>query len=717
MSDARGRVTSDPMILRTESGKLIVADDIASKLQNFVGTAEGTLQSIVGPAPLVPEDDQGAYPTVYGNMYGIYHTTTQAGTVDLTILHTGSGIYHYQGWDSATNPWKKIVGSSSAQVILDLQEPDTPQFPTQFETTPRGVVIVPQNGMRAIYYDGEVALPLGYDTVPPAPFGYGPETEDPAEPNAVGYSVSHAESATSTEHSMHRDFGFCRLGTIIDGSADEHNKSRLLRSSYQAAYQWINHFGDLSPLSGRSSEVVFVEQKTTAADKPGSQVQKQVLWGNINSGPTGTIGRVLSRTKDTQNSGTQRLFILPANVGYGTMGAFATIQDNTTQQWPDNTPDSWIVSEPHAVLPVPIFKLCRLAFGRLWIANTPDDPGILIPSRPGRYGTFAEGEEIFPDPSGGEITGLWSTSGGLLVFTISSTFLLQQSDDGKDFRLITLNAGIGCVAPSSIASLEDGSTIWLGREGFYLFADQQIQLISEDIRQDTQRINAARAKQAVAAVDPTTKEYRCWVPLDGARENSFCFTFSPSGWRRRTTETVQAVCVTKDHRKYMLAAGKARDSANALVNGAWVLDRQVGSFTPGTANHIIETSWITWSSSKERKSVRTVYLGFRESSNTSATIYVYRDWRQGSTATYTDSTSATLYTEEDPPPFWGIAELNSTETPNEWVRRRPYWKRVDVEVGSCEVYKIRVETADQIEFIGMVVDEEPKLGGFGSRIP
>lgn len=717
MSDARGRVTTEPLIFRTESGKLIVAEDVASKIQNFVGTSEGTLRSVNGPAPLVPADDQGNFPSEYGNMYGIYHTTLRGGASDVTILHTGNGIYHYQGWKSETDPWVKIVGSSGALVTMDLTTPSTPQFPTQFESTPRGVVVVPQNGMRAVYYDGETALPLGYDTVPPAPFGYGPETTDPSEPNALGYSVSHVESAISTEHSMHRDFGYCRLGTIIDGSTDVENKSRLLRSSYQAAYQWINHFGDLSPISGRSSEVVFVEQKTVTADKPGSQCQKQVLWSNINPGPEGTIGRILSRTKDTQNSGTQRLFIVPANVGHGTFGAFATIQDNVSVRWPDNTPDSWIMAEPHDVLPMPIFKLCRLAFGRLWVANTADDPGVLISSRPGRFGTLMAGSEIYPDPSGGEITGLWTTSGGMLVFTVSSTFLLTPSDDGKDFRLVTLNSNVGCVAPSSLANLTDGNTIWLGREGFYMFDGQSVQLISDDIRHDTDRINPIRAKQAVAAVDPTTHEYRCWVAIDGSRENDFCFVFSPTGWRRRTKERVQAVCVTKDHRKYMLAAGKARDSTNSLVSGVWVLDREVSNFTSGTTPYVIETSWMTWSASKDRRSARTVYLAFRESNNTSATIYVYRDWRQGSTAEYIDSTSALLYSDEDPPPFWGTAEWNSSDKPNEWVRRRPFWKRVDIEIPSCEVYKIKIETTDPIEFIGMMVDEEPKQGGFGSRIP
>ena len=52
----------------------------------------------------------------------------------------------------------------------------------------------------------------------------------------------------------------------------------------------------------------------------------------------------------------------------------------------------------------------------------------------------------------------------------------------------------------------------------------------------------------------------------------------------------------------------------------------------------------------------------------------------------------------------------------EYTSRRPYWKRVDIDIPSCEVYKIIITATERVEFIGMAIDEEPKLGGFGSRI-
>ena len=55
MSDARGRNTLEPMILRGESNLLISAAEVADKIENLVATREGTLRSVEGPAPLVFE--------------------------------------------------------------------------------------------------------------------------------------------------------------------------------------------------------------------------------------------------------------------------------------------------------------------------------------------------------------------------------------------------------------------------------------------------------------------------------------------------------------------------------------------------------------------------------------------------------------------------------------------------------------------------------------
>ena len=140
----------------------------------------------------------------------------------------------------------------------------------------------------------------------------------------------------------------------------------------------------------------------------------------------------------------------------------------------------------------------------------------------------------------------------------------------------------------------------------------------------------------------------------------------------------------------------------------WVLDHEVSTYIPKTVTATIETSWIRWGTSSNRKTAKTVYLNFRETENAAATIKVYRDWRMGSTPIYTDTVNATHYTPEDIPALWDTTLWDAADA--EWVRRRPYWKRVDIDIPSCEVYKIVITTNSKCEFLGLMIDEEPKAG-------
>ena len=716
MATQENRLSKDPLLLRGESGQLLTTPDIAAKIENFVPTDEGTLRSIEGPLPYVPRDKSGNFPSIYTAMRGVFHATLRGGATDILLLHTGTSIYRFRGWDP-NDPWEEIAGGAGTQVPMSLPNSGAPQFPTQFEATPTGVVIVPQGG-RAIFFDGDVALPLGYSETPGTMEAFGPSTEEDNKQNQTGYSMSrHPDDAIT----MNKRFGFGRLGTIAAPTEykDSLFLAKLLAGEYQAAVQWIDYFGNLSALSPRTSLIRFNAQFCSDAPevKPNEEPGKQVMWGDIPIGRTGTVGRTLHRTRDMLNSGTQKLFQVPANVGVSTVGAFATIPDNVTVQWNDNVPDSYCLAEPHDVQPVPAdFKLCRLAFGRLWIANTGEEPGLLLPSMPGRYGTFPRGGEIFPDSGGGEITGLHTVPSGLLVFTASSTFLLTQGADGTGFLLNPLSNTIGCVAPSSCASLPDGTAVWLGREGFYALTRDGVSLVSGSLRPS---INKSRAKAACAVFDSEHKEYRCWVASEGSEENDTCYVFDGTNWRRRVHEKLAAVCVTKDHRQYTIGAGKAEkkfefgdDISKLATQGIWVLDRSHGKWPAAAPTAVIETSWMTWTTSQQRRSAKTVYVALRESHSTNLTLKVYRDWRKGGTPVYEDK-NVTLHPVEDVPPLWGTTLYDDG---SEWTKRRLYWKRVDVSVPACEVFKIVLETRNPVEFMAIAFDEEPKLGGLALRI-
>lgn len=709
------RLNTGLLVLRVESGRLLTPATVASEVVNFELTPEGTLASVRGPIPVLPNYGQVTF--TYGRPHGVFHALLMEGSRDVLLAHMGDTVWVLDGW---SRTWSRLIGpvGSGAQLEVELTDTDQAQYPTQFEQTPTGVVIVPQNRSRAYFYDGELILPLGYDRAPSPPKGYGPVSYEDGvslgQPNYYGYTGTALWPAAVPFG--HPDFGFGQVGFIIpDATGTE--AGILAHSSYQAAVQHIDYFGNLSPVSARSNTVTISTELIPLGDILDEQ-QHALLWTSIPRGPEGTIGRILLHSKDLRNSGTTDLYEVPGNMLGGTSGSFATFPDNSTEFFHYNRSDSTLVTRTVEPIPVPTFKLCAMAFGRLWIAGVDGDPAVLIPSMPGRWGTFLKDSEYYPDPKGAEITAIHSIRQGLLVFTTTSTFLFTVSDDGKDFQATPLSAIVGCVAPASVVTMNDDTTIWLGRDGFYrLDAEKGIANISLDIEPMVRRINPVRAKQACATYVPRSREYRCWAPLDGGRANDMCFVFDglSEGWRRREdVEYPAALCLSRDHRSYVFAAAKVKATGGTITNGVWVMDHESLNYVPAVRTSRLETSWIEASRSKDVKSGKMVYLWLRESENASATITVYRDWREN-TASYTDTTNAKLVDPEDVPPLWGTTAYGQATAPNKWIRRRPYWKKVAIFVPSCEVYKIVVEATAFIEILGLSMDEQPH-GGSG-RIP
>jgi hypothetical protein len=760
MANERGRNRVGPLNLRIESGRLITPNEVASKIENMYLTTDGTLRSIDGPLPYVPEYPANNKPgytpgpaipaPVYEDMHGVYHCLLEGGKRDVLLVHTGSSILVHKGWD-LNNPYEVLLGPASVnpELVAPIATDSRPQFPTQFEVTPTGVVIVPQD-TRAYFYDGYIVAPLGYSSseTPGAPLALGPSTDraivaDP--PNNAGYSHRGGIQGTvptiaAKASEMRVEYGNCRIGftrksDIISsqGTSDavtSRNKNILGgvldRGSWAAAVQFVDFWGNLSPLSPASADVTFDSMENIDGENPTYKylesvpveaMRFQVAWAGINRGPERTVARKLVRTKDKSRN-PPTFYDVPSNCGGGLFN-FATIPDNSAELYPDNTPDTWLLTETTLVDPVPEFKLCRLAFGRLWIANFLDAPGQLRFSLPNRFGTFPQGEVIVPDTNSAEITGLWSVGKGLLVFTERSTFLIVENDSGDGFRGSTLHPTIGCVAPSSIQSLPGGQTIWLGQKGFYSYEETSkgisITPISIEIKPTIKRINPARRIQSTAAVDPIMGEYRCWVPHDGSSKNNLCLIYDGSGWRQRTDVEASSVCTTKDHRNYQIVAGNATNNLGTSVPGVWVLDRSSVVYPIQAREGIIETAWLKSLRSSQRSSLLTAYFWIRATRRADLTVEAMRDWR---TVPVIETTTLLanppkLYAEDDVPPFWNETLLGETD---QWEKRRPFWVKVDFHMPSCEVFKLRLKYEGDWEFLGLTFEDRDVHGG-GVQVP
>jgi len=465
-------------------------------------------------------------------------------------------------------------------------------------------------------------------------------------------------------------------------------------------------------------------------------MRRQVAWSNVEEGPSGTVGRILCLTKDQEHTEMPGLFEAPSNAGTGAL-AFATMPGNSGDLFIDNVADGALFVKPADPDPVPRFRLCRLAFGRMWIANTPEEPGMLRPSMVGFWGTFPKHEQIYPDPTGGPVTGMWTIPEGMLVWTESSTFIVTENREATGFLTRTLNTSAGCVGPDCIATQPDGTVIWLGREGFYSYSDGRIELVSRTIEKTVRRINNVYRCRSVAVVDPRTGEYRCAVPLDGSRVNDRILCYDGNGWRERDDVEVHAACITKDHRQYHLVLGKAamfNGSTTSPETSVYVMDHEAeGTLTANNHQAIVETTWLKAARSHEVTTAVEVRLWFRETSNGTLQVEVMKDWRLTPVIhniALSDDQAPARYPEDDPPPFWDDAILGGDYT-SEWTKavedltwpdRRPYWVGVSILVPKCEVFKVRITGTGSWDFIGYAFRESApptgnqtkRTGAFGS---
>jgi len=674
-------------------------------------------------------------------MHGIYHAILRDGDRDVLLLHTGKELWEFEGWNRA---WRRLVVPTGVDVppaAISQDMPDTsyPKFPTQFESTPRGIVIVPQDA-RALYYDGRIIAPLGFSEVPGTPQPKGPSnrlgavTEKGRGINDTGYAHDGTPWDAANDKYMAgatRGFGGGRVGTlneltmdasVFTGTSGSSASTKpvfaagwVQRSEYRCRTQYVDVFGNLSASSPPSAAVEISFQPSEIPDNnvvSVDKLRKQIAWTSISTGPRHCIGRNLYRTKDMVGSGDQSYYRHTQNTT-GMMSEYATLTDNMTTIYPDNVADQFLTRVMEDIDPVPQFKLCRMAFGRLWIANTTKDPGMVRASKPGRFGTFPSSDILSPDPSGGEITGLASTANGLLVFTATSSFLISPAQSG--FNTSTISTAVGCAAPSSIATLEDGRVMWLGKDAFYVWDGTALAPISNEIREYFRQLTPSRKLQAVAYFDPKSKEYRCWVSTNASRTNNVCMVFNGQGWAVRTDTETEAVCVTQDHRSLTLTAGKPGES-NVNYTGVYVLD------SPGNANDadvqsmidareaLIETAWMQSTIPLVRHTARVVNLWLRESEDSQVTVEVLRDWRN----TVIETVTVDKYSSANPPAFYKDTALGQSGV--QFARRAPYWTRAQVYVPSSETFKFRIKGTGDWEFLGLQIETVTRNYG-GAQVP
>jgi hypothetical protein len=662
-----------------ESGRVYAPGSLAREILNLQITDEGTLRSVRGPAPVVPNYGAG-YPWS-GRMYGVFHAKLDSGMRDVTLVRTAGDLVELRGWR------KDVVTLQSG-----LSQDPASKYPDQFCEV--GGKIVWTNGVDApLVYDGYRLLPLGYQRAPGTATPMGPtDNGHPVFTNAGGYSHPG------------------KIGT--PGESYDTGDGTLLAGAWYYWIQYEDAFGNLSPLSPACGPVTLRQERTantywanysnypataSASDLGRFAVRiddltRQFFLQGIPTGPDGTVARRVYRSRDAiRNPADPRLLV--------------RIPDNETFCYPDNVRDGGLGEVGADLVSTPTFRIMCPYRGGLAIANTPASPGIVRLSEPGFAGTFSRSRFVFPDPNGAEVTGLANFGGRLLAFTESTVFAIVDEPGGLVAEPVT--TGVGCVAPSSIRATGWGTLLWLGADGFYeMTPDGATSLASDAISPVFKRLNLAALSKSAAAWSPRTKEYLCAVPEAGSYGNGLVLVYDGKGWRKqRHGIRYVDICTTKDWRHYVLGAGIGDE------NNVFALDCEVRTYSLPTKQYAFRSAWLRPDATgRSRFRLRHVFVGFVEAhtGNVTATWYV-----NGRRDTAVASKTLTSMAPDRTDGALDAVTLGTTKLRSP----RLVWKRIDIGVLDCDSFSFDLACSAPVDIhIAAFAFEFDIVGADGTRL-
>lgn len=681
-----------------ETQRLYAPGLLAKRVRNLVKTVDGTLRSVRGPA--VHEHDAKGDPIV-GWPHGLWTGSLLGGIDETIILRIAETLTMFHG-DSHFD----------YTIESGLTNETSPRFPDRFVQFNNRVIWT--NGIdrpRVITHDGMVTY-LGFDG-PPAPLqaqgpmsarsGLGTASTDSMYPNSLGFAWTG------------------RIGTIGDTLAGQTGSLLAGEWIYYVLAESVH--GDLSPASLPSNPVrtASISAEPYDADEDATlnfkrhgyeldDLTRQFrLVGGGDHDDNHCVAWRIYRTPDARNAGNQPQFLV-------------RLPGRRKLNYDDAHSDSELGGLMPDLVSVPVFRCMWVHQGCLYIANTPQDPGLVRKSEPGLPGTFSRLSYGYPDGGGMEVTGGASHGGRSVVFTETGVYDCSDIQNPQ-----SLAEGIGCVAPGSIAAHPSGNLIWLGHDGFYsLSPTGQVSLISAGIEQTIfQKISRGSMRLATADINPESGEYICFLSPAGSIKNTLGLAYDGEVWKEYDFGlNVRAMSRTRDRRDYLYML--VRDP-RTLETNIYVFDHETPSKTvPDKATARYDSANLYFDEvGLYPAHVHDLYIGLVDCYDGTATIRFYRN---GESTPHSDAQTFRLMGTDgyDDASGAGASEFYRDVASRAVVGtsvvhdKRLTWRRVPVNMRNATTWRFQIEVTypAQIEIASFAFTTSLETSGLATqRLP
>ncbi|MDF1699566.1 MAG: hypothetical protein P1V36_00200 [Planctomycetota bacterium] len=676
---------------------------LAYRILNLEATPEGTLRAVRGACPYEPDrggDQYGGFGLpggykVFGRVpmltdvvkiYGVFHAGLLGGKAPTLVVRAGDSLYMHAGWRRS---WKLLY--------TGLTDEGRAGYPDLFAVVNGNIIWT--NGLDpalVISHDGQV-VPLGFDRGPGAP------------------EVDGCQQPGSEEHYYANSEGYSHPGRVGSvGDFVDNNDGALLASRYRWAAAWEDEHGNISPLSNASREIAISVQRANAWVEEAGSVQKYDRTTKVDDlprqftaklpggAPPHAVAWWLYRTPDANRNPDEFRVVERFS------GSMACV-------YADNIPDSRLGPPAKNNEPVPRFGVMTSHAGSLVIASG----ARVLRSEVGYPGSFDRDLSVIPDPDGAVITGLASHAGRLIAFTERAMVDITDPTQPP----VVMARGIGCVAPRSVCGMPDGTLVWLSRDAFYGWHPENgLRRLSDPIHRLVKNSLAKGSlSNAVAIIEPESREYRCAVARAGSFDNELLLCFDGLGWREvELGYKISDMCVTDDSRYRALFAGGVErlypDGVNTVTRvdayDVYGMNSEVGSYTDRSRTYSYTSAWLRADDSAlAHVNVHNLYVGMIDEIDESVNVYVYRD-------------GARKPDEDSPRKLKAVGTLSEDligdfATGSGSVHaRRLFWRQITVELENAHTWSFKIESDKPFHLASFAPEMSyASMGGPNGRVP
>lgn len=498
----------------------------ALDIQNFRYSADGGWRNDRGWEPLIADQDltltDAEFASITAPCRFLQTWTRHGGSEEYYVQERGGELFYEFGNKGTAATRKHTI--ATGRHLPRSDEPGTQMIPYG-----RFAVILNGHNEMLKWWGRDKVEPFGFILNPPTPqiplvqVDYYDEPENTSLDAGSGKQVGTGDPINNNLDGIAVQFfssDYLGLGDPAKGSVN----------FYSYAVSYITDTGSESPLSQPANIGWLLLSDATA---PGSTPEGKVINANANArkygvlltglepGPDGTVARRIYRTKNKRDGLT----------GAGDIYYFDTqIDDNTTTQYLDVTPDNELVNEaPSASDSVTISSSYK--YGATWNGSTWLAGGDVLPTRiiyskqglPEQFGAFDYFDVGVRE--GGAITALFPYYDVLLVFREKSIEAVFTGTSG--YTCTTINQTIGTVATGSIVLVPGVGVMFMNKDGFYLVAgglrggaSLTVTHVSAAITKEMTRVNVNALCRASATYSDRENEYWCNYPVDGNTENT-----------------------------------------------------------------------------------------------------------------------------------------------------------------------------------------------------